>query len=184
MAIDLFHHVHTGIRAALFDAAIVGGRADSDALAKARAALHFTAHHGENEDLLLLPLLRERLPSIAARMQRSHAHLDLELEALRRELETPALALPAFARRLAAFTGRYLEHVDEEETLIDPAIRATFDEHELAAFGRESVARTAPADASMMLRLMLPALPSDVARSYLAKLPTPLADELRGVLAE
>lgn len=179
MPIDLFHHVHTGIRAALFDAVIAGGRGDADALAKARDALRFTAHHGENEDLLLLPLVRERLPTIAARMQRSHAHLDAELHGLIHELEDPACAAEPFARRLAAFTGRYLDHVDDEETLVDPAIRAVVDEPELAAFGARSIARTAPADARMMLRLMLPVLPAAVGRDYLAKLPTSLADELR-----
>ena len=48
-----------------------------------------------------------------------------------------------------------------------------------AFFGRESVARTSPDDARMMLALMLPSLTKDDADGYLAKLPPALATELR-----
>jgi len=63
---DLFSNVHKGIRRALFAACADLGRADGDAARELRAratlaqALHFVVHHGENENLLLLPILRER----------------------------------------------------------------------------------------------------------------------------
>jgi hypothetical protein len=179
MSVDLFHNVHKGIRKALFDAEVALGRGDEDGRADAQNALRFTAHHGENEDLLLLPLLEARLPTVVARMRDGHARIDHELHGLLRDVTSAPLA--GLYRRLAGFTGRYLEHIAEEEDVVDPAVRGAFSDEDLAFFGAESVARTAPDDARMMLRFMLPALTRDDAAAYLAKLPPALAAELRAL---
>jgi hypothetical protein len=178
MAIDLFHNVHKGIRRALFDAAFALGRGDDDARERLRNALHFTAHHGENEDVLLVPLLAARLPSVAARMSRGHEAIDGMLHRLRRDMEGDTSLAELYART-CTFTSRYLEHIAEEEELIDPAIRAAYRDEELAFIGRESMARTSPDDARMMLALMLPSLTKEDTGGYLAKLPPALATELR-----
>jgi hypothetical protein len=179
MAIDLFHNVHKGIRHALFDAAFALGRGDDDARERLRNALHFTAHHGQNEDVLLVPLLVARLPSIAIRMRIGHEEIGDMLHRLRRDLEGDT-SLAALYARTCAFTSRYLEHIAEEEELIDPAIRSAYRDEELTFIGRESMARTSPDDARMMLKLMLPSLTKEDARGYFAKLPPTLATELRG----
>ena len=178
MAIDLFHNVHKGIRHALFDAAFALGRGDDDARERLRNALHFTSHHGRNEDALLVPLLTARLPSVAIRMREAHEAIDGMLHRLQRDTDGET-SLAALYARTCTFTSRYLEHVAEEEELIDPAIRAAYREEELAFFGRESIARTSPDDARMMLALMLPSLTKDDADGYFAKLPPALATELR-----
>lgn len=180
MATDLFHNVHKGIRRALFDATFALGREDEDARERLRKALLFTAHHGENEDVLLVPLLTARLPSVATRIRTAHEAIDGMLHRLRRDVDgdTPLAVLYA---RTCAFTAVYLEHVAEEEELIDPAIRAVYRDDELAFVGRESVARTSPDDARMMLTLMLPSLTYEDAGGYLAKLPPALATELRAL---
>lgn len=177
MAIDLFHNVHKGIRHALFDAVFALGREDDDARERLRKALHFTAHHGENEDVLLVPLLTARLPSVANRMRIAHEAIDGMLHRLQRDVDgdTPLAALYA---RTCAFTSRYLEHVAEEEELVDPAIRAAYRDEELAFIGRESMARTSPDDARMMLTLMLPSLKKEDADGYFARLPPALATDL------
>lgn len=179
MAIDLFHNVHKGIRHALFDAAFALGRGDDDARERLRNALRFTAHHGENEDVLLAPLLVARLPAVAARMRIAHEAIHGMLLRLRHDLEDDT-SLAALYARTCAFTSRYLEHVAEEEELIDPAIRAAYRDDELTFIARESMARTSPDDARMMLRLMLPSLTKEDAGGYFAKLPPTLATELRG----
>ncbi len=178
MAIDLFHNVHKGIRHALFDAAFALGRGDDDARERLRNALHFTAHHGQNEDVLLVPLLVARLPSVAIRMRMGHEEMDGMLHRLRHDLESDT-SLAALYARTCAFTSRYLEHIAEEEELIDPAIRGAYRDEELAFIGRESMARTNTDDARMMLRLMLPSLTKEDAVGYFAKLPPTLATELR-----
>lgn len=178
MTIDLFHNVHKGIRHALFDAAFALGRGDADARERLRNALHFTSHHGHNEDVLLVPLLAARLPSLATRMSHGHEAIDGLLQRLRRDIEGDT-ALPVLYARTCAFASGYLEHMAEEEELMEPAIRAVYRDDELAFIGRESIARTSPADAQMMLSLMLPSLTQEAAAGYLAKLPPALATELR-----
>lgn len=176
---DLFTNVHKGIRRALFDACVQLGAAEGDAerereaRAALREALHFVAHHGDNEDALLLPLVRERAPEVFARLSAAHAALDEERAALLAEQPVPALYLAA-----CAFTSRYLAHLDAEERELEPAIRAALSTEEVSGFGRRSVERTAPEDQRMMLGWMLAALPPAQSAAMLARLPPALAAEL------
>src|ERR1700735_5315606 len=100
---DLFTNVHKGIRRALFAACTALGRAHGDAERETRAramlaeALHFVAHHGENEDLLLLPLLRDRAPHVFAGMTEAHGALDAARAALSGDHPIDALYLQACA---------------------------------------------------------------------------------------
>jgi hypothetical protein len=180
---DLYSNVHKGIRNALFTACAALGRASGDRTREAEAktalagALRFVAHHGENEDVLLLPLLRERAPTVFAAMTKDHADLDTERERLGAIESIDALYLAA-----CAFTARYLAHLDAEERELDAQIRAVLTVEELATFGRMSVQRTAPADQRMMLGWMIPAMTPSDASELLGRLPPALADELRGAL--
>lgn len=183
---DIFRNVHKGIRKALFDACLALGRAEDDAELDraARAllgdALRFVAHHGENEDLLLLPLLEARAPAVAQAMSQAHR----ELEAALRALEEARRSAPTYELYLAscAFAARYLEHMREEEQEHDARLRAALTAEELATFGPRSVARTAPHDQPMMLAFMLPAMRPVDAQAFLARLPPELAAELRAKL--
>jgi hypothetical protein len=181
---DLFRNVHKGIRRALFAACTGLGRAEGDPAREAAAraalaeALHFVAHHGENEDLLLLPLLRERAPQIFAQLSRAHTALDEARAGLTENQAVFPLYLAA-----CAFTSQYLAHMDDEERLLEPAIHAVLSADEAIAFGRRSIERTAPADQRMMLGWMLPAITRLDADAILARLPPTLAAELR-VLVE
>lgn len=94
-------------------------------------------------------------------------------------LEQPIHALYLAA---SAFTAAYLVHLDEEERVLEPTIRAALSNEAIVAFGRGSVARTAADDQRMMLGWMLPALPRADAEALLARLPPPLASALRPLL--
>ena len=181
---DLFSNVHKGIRRALFAACGELGRAEGDAeretaaRATLAAALHFVAHHGENEDSLLLPTLRERAPQVFERMNSAHAALDEARIALTADQPISALYLAA-----CAFTSQYLAHMDDEERVFEPAIRAVLSADEAIAFGRRSVERTTPPDQRMMLGWMLPAMTRSDADAFLSRVPPALAAEL-GALVE
>jgi hypothetical protein len=181
---DLFTNVHKGIRRALFAACTSLGDAEGDADRErsARAllaqALHFVAHHGENEDVLLLPLLRARLPQVFGRMSEAHGALDGEREGLSAEQPVAELYL-----RACAFTPRYLAHLDEEERVFEPLIRAVLSMEEGKEFGRNSVQRTAPADQRLMLGWMLPAMTPGDSAAFLDRLPPSMAADLRTLLA-
>jgi Hemerythrin HHE cation binding domain len=177
---DLFSNVHKGIRRALFAACADLGRADGDAAREVTAratlaeALHFVGHHGENEDTLLLPILRERAPETFESMSRAHAALDAARAAIAKQQPIADLYLAA-----CAFTSQYLAHMDDEERVFEPAIRAVLSADEAIAFGRRSVERTAPSDQRMMLGWMLPAMTRPDADAFLSRVPPALAAELR-----
>jgi hypothetical protein len=122
---DLFTNVHKGIRKALFDSCAALGRAggdvDRDAAARTllRDALSFVELHGDNEDVLLLPLLNERVPSVLAAMTRAHQRIEPILRALTADAATAPI--DALYQRTCAFTALYLEHLREEECDLEPS---------------------------------------------------------------
>jgi hypothetical protein len=174
---DLFVNVHKGLRRALFETIGALGRDDAGARALLKTTLHFLAHHGANEDELLIPMARERVPELARRMEEAHARIAPLFD------ELCAAADAAGHEALFALTNRflaaYLEHMHEEETVFDAALRAAFTSEELAVFGMKSVQRTAPADQLMMLGWMLPAMPRAQAEVFLARVPPDIAATLR-----
>lgn len=180
---DIFSNVHKGIRHALFEACIALGRAGEDealgaaARARLRDALHFVAHHGENEDVLLLPMLEQRAPAVFERIARAHATVNRELEALQRSVAGSSLV--ELHHRACQFTASYLEHMIEEECELEPSIREALSTEQLAGFGSASVARTSPADRPKMLTYMLQAMPRADAEALYARLPGDLREELR-----
>jgi hypothetical protein len=183
---DIFTNVHKGIRTALFEACIALGRAGADealgasARARLREALHFVAHHGDNEDRLLLPLLEQSAPDVFGRIERAHSAVSAALEVLQRSIG--AAPLNELYHQACAFTALYLEHMREEECDLDPLIRAAVSTEQLAGIAGASVARTAPADQRMMLSFMLRAMPRAEAEALCARLPTALGEELLPLL--
>lgn len=180
---DIFSNVHKGIRSALFEACTSLGRAGADressehARDLLRAALHFVAHHGDNEDVLLLPLLRERAPAAFGRMQRAHATIDAALAVLSAQVD--ASATGDLYHQASSFITLYLEHMREEEIELEPLIRAAVTAEELADFGRRAVERTSPSDQRLMLAWMLPAMTADDVQTFLTTVPAERRDELR-----
>jgi hypothetical protein len=167
---DIFANVHRGIRKALFDLCLLAGRTEPDEpewpalLAQAEGVLHFVAHHGENEDVLLLPALRERVPEIAGRIAEEHRGVEQALGRLRQALATDAREL-FFA--CCSFTSLYLDHMRFEELECLPVIHAHFSIEELLSFGARSVARTRPEDQSAMLGYMFAAMSKRATAAFL-----------------
>jgi len=185
---DIFTNVHKGIRKALFEACIALGRAGDDearctsAKELLREALHFVEHHGDNEDALLLPLVEKRAPSVFERMTAAHGEIGVALDALIANIATVSTA--ALYTEMSRFVALYLEHMREEEQELDPIIRTALSAEMLSGFGRDSVARTSPADQKMMLGWMLPAMNRADVEAFLGRLPPAMADALRPMLLE
>jgi hypothetical protein len=98
-----------------------------DALAAELAA------HAKHEDRFIHPLLRQKAPSLAARLDAAHVTLDTRLDQLQQvaaAASVPAATAPAgpaadpnaLYRSLAAFTAAYLEHLAVEEGEALPAL--------------------------------------------------------------
>jgi hypothetical protein len=180
---DIFSNVHKGIRKALFDACIALGRAGNDDVRAQHArnlrrdALRFLDRHGENEDLLLLPLLEDRAPACFAQMERAHGGVNEAVSALTAKLN---VASPEeLYGETCMLTARYLDHMQDEERELQPAIQAALSAEELIAFSRRSAERTAPDDQRMMVSFMLPAMTEADAKVFLSRLPLEAAERLR-----
>src|SRR5690606_20751738 len=122
---DLFTNVHKGIRKALFEACEALGRATDDnvtvARERLREALRFVAHHGENEDQLLLPRLERAAPEIHRRLQAAHAEVAAASVALEAAVERAPVQ--TLYLRACEFLSLYLEHMREEEVDLEGSIR-------------------------------------------------------------
>lgn len=182
---DLFANVHKGIRHALFETCIALGKVADDTVPAAlrtqlHSVLHFVRHHGENEDVLLLPMLSTTVPAVEARMREAHAEIEAALLTLEGRVDHGGAA--ELYNRSCELTARYLEHMREEELELEPQIRAALTAEQLQDFSRGSVARTPAGDARMMLAWMLPAMPPPDASELIARLPADLQRELRAMI--
>ncbi|MDP1829791.1 MAG: hemerythrin domain-containing protein [Archangium sp.] len=174
---DLFVNVHKGIRRALFETIGALSRGAPDARSLLKTTLRFLEHHGANEDVLLIPLARTRVPELAARMERAHERITPLFTELQRASES--MGLDELFTLTNGFLAAYLQHMHEEETAFDSGLRAAFSAEELSAFGMKSAQRTQPADQLMMLGWMLPAIPRDQAEVFLNRVPPEAAATLR-----
>jgi hypothetical protein len=183
---DLFVNVHKGIRRVLFEACAALGRAGEDATRSERArallheALRFTAHHGENEDVLLLPILEAVAPEISQTLHQQHAIINEAMQRLQ-TLATDASNQTLYVE-MSSFIALYLEHMRLEEQELDPKIRAALSIEQLLQFGARSVERTAPEEQEMMLSWMLPSMTRDDAEAFMGKIPPAVAEQLRPLI--
>lgn len=184
---DIFRNVHKGIRAALFEACTALGRAGADptrthlARTTLKNALTFVAQHGDNEDVLLVPIVEHKVPDVAARMKAAHGPINAALQALRANADQ--LSMQALYDETADFTALYLAHISQEEREFEPRILATLSAEELMRVGQQSVERTPAGLRPMMLRWTAASVTKEDAADLLSRLPAALADDLRGLVA-
>jgi hypothetical protein len=138
--LDVYTAVHKMHRARLFSLTVEAGKADpADTVTMIRLAAAVDAlaaelaAHTEHEDRFIHPLLRQKAPSLAARLDVAHVTLDARLGRLRQVASAaaapdaapapgPAADPNALYRALAAFTAAYLEHLAVEEGEALPAL--------------------------------------------------------------
>jgi Hemerythrin HHE cation binding domain len=192
---DIFAHVHKGLRKALFELAALAGATDAqdgEGLArltdKARDVFRFVEHHAFNEDRFLLPRMESKGMAEAQAMHQDHAALEAtlrDLVAMAGGLAQNPIHLRRFYLDLNRFIAQYVLHLDEEETYMLPLIHAHFTDAELAEFGREAVAATAPQDQAMMLAFMFPAMTQSEVNGFFenlrGKAPPEVMAHLQGI---
>jgi iron-sulfur cluster repair protein YtfE (RIC family) len=130
--LDVYTAVHKMQRARLFELTVEAGRtgpADKVTTARLAAAVDALADeliaHGQHEDRFIHPLLREKAPAIAARLDADHVELEVQLDHLRR-IGSSFSSMPEdpndLYRALATFTASYLAHLAVEESEALPAL--------------------------------------------------------------
>jgi hypothetical protein len=139
--LDVYTAVHKMQRARLFKLTVEAGTtdpADPIAVVQLAAAVGALADelvaHAGHEEIFIHPLLREKAPAVAARLDADHVELDASLDHLRR-MATPDASTPKalndLYRALAGFTARYLDHLALEEGEALPALWAGCTDAEL-----------------------------------------------------
>jgi len=129
--LDVYTAVHKMQRSRLFELTVAAGRTDSiDTVATTRLAGAVRAlsdeltSHAEHEDRFIHPLLRIKVPELAAALDATHVELDGHLDDLKETARTQAAGGKdpnALYRALASFTASYLEHLAVEEGEALPA---------------------------------------------------------------
>lgn len=180
---DLFTNVHKGLRKALFELVLALGRAEASPAASgaeralAREVVHFLRIHGENEDVLILPLLETRKPEVFRRLESAHVEVAAAIDRFAKLIDDASS--PALYHAACHLAALYLEHMNLEELELEKHMRDALSLEEAAAVGPQSVARTPEAPRRRMIALILDAVPPAEAEALLAKLPPPVATAWR-----
>jgi hypothetical protein len=149
----------------LFELARDIGKADWDKpagaaqlVARLRAMLTHLRDHAQNEETYIHPLFDD-IGSGAGQIHDEHDALEVDLEALEHLIDSGR-----HAELYAAYTrllGRYLLHLDQEETAQRTVLWAHYDDNALLAVFNRFKAERAPEMARLDLEFMLPALSAD-----------------------
>ncbi len=190
---DVYTAVHKMQRARLFGLVVEAGKADpSDTANTARLAgavdrlADELSSHAEHEERFIHPLLHEKAPAIAARLEADHVELDLTLELLRR-LSDSCTDDPGnpneLYRALASFTGVYLGHLAVEEGEALPALWHECSDEELLGILVSFKGSRSDVENLTGLLAQLPTLnPAEMARMVAVGLgPVPAAESRRRV---
>jgi hypothetical protein len=173
---DLYRDIHKGIRTELFELTADAGRLDPAddcgvvaLAAQVRSVATFLVQHAAHEDGAIQPVLEVELPALAATMAEAHEDLERRLTFVV-GLADLACAAESPARRsrlhelyveLAAFTSAYLQHQDDEERLVMPAIEAAIGVDAVIGVHAAIIGAIPPPELAASLAVMLPAMNVD-----------------------
>ncbi len=173
VAVDTYRDIHKGIRADLFALTGAAGRIDpacpGDVQALAAhlgATVELLVTHAGHEDGHIGPIMAERLPDLAAAIERDHAVLEgrlLDLQTwARTAVECPEAETRFEVQRLyvelASFTSAYLAHQDLEERIVAPELQRVLGVDGMLAVHQAILASIPPEVMATSLALMLPAM--------------------------
>jgi hypothetical protein len=196
---DLYTLIHKAQRKKLFDLITDTGRLSPHAgaareslVADLRLFLAALVVHAEAEDHLIGPLLVACAPEKAAHIDSAHRKVDGLIVTVQTQADA-ALASPSAAedgrlyRALCQLAMFYLEHVDAEEHIAQPALWQHHDDAKLAATQALIVAAHDPATVAYNMRCMLPAITPEERIGFLSgmkqRLPPPAFAGMRASVA-
>ena len=123
--------------------------------------------HAQHEDRFIHPLLRTKVPALAASLDAAHIELEDRLEHLRKTARNQGMGSgdpDALYRTLASFTASYLEHLAVEEDRALPSLWEHCSDQELFAIMTSFKASRSPSENLTSLIAQLPTLsPSEIA---------------------
>ncbi|HYD65434.1 hypothetical protein [Azospirillum sp.] len=195
---DMYRLIHKGLRAWMADTLAAAGTLDTDddrevaaVLARVRGLLDFCAKHVKHENTHVHAAMEARAPGSTAAIAAEHEHHATEiaaLEAAAAAVESArgaarADAAHALYRRLAAFVGENLVHMEEEEGANNAVLWAAYTDAELMAIEHAIVESQSPDDKMLGMRwIIAAATPAERAALLSAVRPTVPAEAFAGLL--
>ncbi|CUA94488.1 hypothetical protein [Thiomonas bhubaneswarensis] len=180
---DLYRPIHKALRASMAEVMVALGHLDLDdtdafdhTLLRTQRLLDHLAAHVEHENTFLHPAIARAAPDAATHTAGEHDAHAADIAALRERLqelkdacgqrERRALALCLY-REFAAFVGRNLVHMHEEESVNTAALWAAHSDAELHALHERLVAHVDPQILAELQPWMVRALdPAELADLY------------------
>ncbi len=170
--LDLYTHVHKGLRVLFFDALTAVGRTDfgpeselPTLLATLRRTIRLARSHAQHEDREIHPILHRIAPVVAADLEAGHDRFDglyREIEKILARIESATDAERiSLGRRLHGQLGGLvadeLLHMCSEETRANRILWAHLTDAELSAVQERILSGIAPEEMAEWIELMLPA---------------------------
>ena len=167
---DLLTGIHKALRLGLLRVTVQLGAADwadpgdrEAAGAEWQRLSGLLRSHAGHEDRHIFALLEAKRPGSLAALHADHEELDVLQELLDGAVQeaargTAAGAGPRAYVQAAAFTGRYLAHLDAEDRTVMPGIWEACSDEEIAACRAAFMAEIGPDEAAYTQGLALPAL--------------------------
>jgi hemerythrin-like domain-containing protein len=173
--VDLYSNIHKGQRKTLFEIAIQAGKADYhdpaclDQLIQELIAFKDEMRlHAQLEENHIHPLLCDRVPEGATKLEEDHRQMHKTLDELEQHL-TSLHAKPADFEKTAAvtlefyrawnrFIAFYLEHIDTEEEHVQPLLWILCTNTELLTAFQRIMADQKPKELMDNLTMMIPAM--------------------------
>jgi len=168
---EIFINVHKGLRRGLWGLAARIGELDWDDDEEVQSAgrelenmLLFLREHSANEDQIQFSFLEERAHGITRKEQEAHRELEYRLDLLEQHWylllrqQQREVAGYHFYLEYNQFLSSYLDHMDREERELTEAFYRHCSDPEIEDTFKKIVERTAPADMSVMLAYMIPAM--------------------------
>lgn len=168
---NMFHQVHKGLRAMLYETALCLQHTEFDDAVQARESLaqlqdviYLFNKHAHSEDTYVFPAVEKFEPSVADAFEQEHVK-DHELgELLDQALAAYTVAVDTTGRLEAGrqvqqafieFMLFNLEHMGKEEAVINPILHRYYQDHELHAITQQIVSAIVPADMARFSRWMI-----------------------------
>jgi hypothetical protein len=181
--LDLYGPVHKGLRWALTSLLTRMGAADFEGGARVPellddldGVLYLCASHVAHEDRHIHPALARKRPLLAdalASEHRAHEEAIAELRAIASRLASGPEPLAAangraLYLRFSSFVAEALDHMVEEELVVEPLLEQLYTDAELAAIQDALLASIGPDEMLAFLRVIVPANDAGVRARVLA----------------
>jgi hypothetical protein len=168
---NIFNQIHKGLRALLYNTAIAIQHTEflqadrvKETFAKVEKTLWMFDSHAHTEDELLFPLLQTFAPDIVMDFEQQHQR-DHELsESLRLIIQSYAAATDTadklkcgilLQQAFDEFTAFNLQHMNQEETIINEALWQHYTDQDIAAIEKTIVASLPPEKSEFSAKWMM-----------------------------